>query len=336
MSRPSVILFVYVCTQWCASFAWSKTDTKPCLEMIKKKQYAAAGECFDKVAQSMGHGSKLSTFDKRTKGIYLLNGAKAFLKGVQDEKTPSTRAFYQERALQLYKRYLDEKLCLKKLRCQKIQATLYKISQEIGHATLTLVANQKAVVQLTGYKFEQQYTLPPNKSYRLRPGTYKLKAKIEGKPPISHTITLASNASTVESFTTTIPSPSAAPSKTLPVVLLISGVVVAGVGGALMLIATLPSQSLRTQYDEAEANAKANKEETPTTEMNRLRNELETSIAQGVPLYTAGIAALAVGSIATATGIITFFTSTPAKPTNAPLFPHHHLFHGSTLLHTSN
>jgi hypothetical protein len=167
---------------WLAVGGTSVLAARPdqqCIDSFRKKEFVSAADCFEKLS------AKTPLTEKDKKGRWLRNAAVSFNNAAKavgkstKKDTVAQAAYYRERAVLLFDRYLTQKLCRSPRRCKSAAKLRALIERSIGYASISIVVNdKKAAYTVTGYEFLKQGT--GNKPLNLRPGDYTVSVKYPG------------------------------------------------------------------------------------------------------------------------------------------------------------
>lgn len=165
----SVLCCVYGVSLSSASAALS---AQVCSKLAAGKAYPESAQCFLRLSSKIQRATS-SKVERKLKGLYMLNASKLFAKEATKLNHTVKSSFFREKAAHVLRTYLKQKLCTQTFRCQEVQGRLWKLEQQIQYGQVTLVAKGKGKLSISGYRYKREFVFPPNRSVRLRPGTYK-------------------------------------------------------------------------------------------------------------------------------------------------------------------
>ncbi len=163
---------------------YASDPSSTCAQLFRQEQHKLAAECYAQIAAKMPPPDKLDDLQKKRKGLFLQNAAKAYQKHASNQKESQEQRYYYERASEPLRLYLKERLCVKEFRCQAVKGMLFDLENKIGYATFTLTNSlaDTARVEIKGYQFERDIPLSGQENLRLRPGSYRCVSPIPAKP----------------------------------------------------------------------------------------------------------------------------------------------------------
>ncbi len=156
---------------------YASDPSSTCAQLFRQEQHKLAAECYTQIAAKMPTPDKLDDLQKKRKGLFLENAAKAYQKHAAAQKEAQEQRYYYEKAAEPLRSYLQERLCVKAYRCQAIKGMLFDLDAKIGYAALTLTNSlaETARVEIKGYQFEREVSLSGQENLRLRPGVYQVR-----------------------------------------------------------------------------------------------------------------------------------------------------------------
>ncbi|MCB9639639.1 MAG: hypothetical protein H6727_12165 [Myxococcales bacterium] len=312
-NRWFIVLLAFLGLGWPLSSTHAQSEAKTCGQLFKQQQTKLAGDCFAQLAERMPPLQKLDELQKRQKGIYLQNAAKAYANHAQSAERANEQTFFFEKASQLLHLYLNEKLCNKDYQCRSVQGLLYEYEQKIGYATLSLFdeSGTSPQVELRGYRYERRFTFQKKHTEKLRPGTYTMRVTYANAEPISRIFTIGKGENRPEKLVASIARPRTPPvvQKKAPLgawVVLVGGIVVVAGGAALLGVSLAMDGGVATRL--SNSGSVANADETKA-----VGDEYNTALG----LNTGGWVAIGAGAAIALGGVLWLVLapkSSPAPP----------------------
>lgn len=170
------------------TMAYSKPGTQKtatdCSSTLNQGKFLQAAVCYEALVNNMPHGDKLSRLDKKRKALYLNKASYSLAQQARLTQDVAQQSYLYEQAQQRLQQILQEKLCLKELRCRLLRGQIAEFFGSIAYSRLVLVIQRKASVRVkvTGYQYSRQWVVAETTTLRLRPGTYTILHQEEGKP----------------------------------------------------------------------------------------------------------------------------------------------------------
>lgn len=313
--------------------AYAQTPT--CSDLYRQKKFLPAGKCFERKANAMGESKQLSKIQRYLKGQSLRNAALSYRKAGQAEQNAEKAVYRYEQALLILQRYLKENLCQKQYLCRLAKGESLELLNQIKYVQLSIVTspNKRAIVRIQGFKYKIQHFSPPQWNKRIRPGRYTVRVKYEGQkvivreiiatPGKALTIALLAPTPVVVRRRPSIPrtsvvrirplprKPKVVQHKTsaFPFVIAGAGVLVAGVGAALLIygqsqIGTRDEALKKIQSDISGANTpKARIEKVDENSFQALRTQMDTAHKNAASVLLPGWILVGVGGATLLTGL---------------------------------
>ncbi len=152
---------------------------RSCADLFALKAYEESAICFEKLA-GYYNSSSLSIAEKYKKGMFLKNASSAWIKAAENTEKKTLYYYYYERSYLVLNRYLSEKLCRSKLRCQAVLKRQSQLLKKINYGKIYLQNREKgeaANIDITGFRYRKSISLKGSKErkLRVRPGKYIVK-----------------------------------------------------------------------------------------------------------------------------------------------------------------
>lgn len=286
--------------------AQAADPSSTCTQLFRQNQHKLAADCYAQLASQMPKGSGLDALQKKQKGLYLQNAAKAYSTHASEQKDSQTQRFFYELAAKQLRTYLEEKLCLKVYRCQAVKGMLYDAETKVGYATLTLTNSlpEAARVEIKGFQLDRDFSLTDQTNVRLRAGTFKIRVTYPKKESKELSIELKENETRVFETATMGKGPyqqGLTSGQIGGISLVATGIAILGIAAALIWV---------SKNIERDNIAQLNKERytTPTSAI-----AFSEAYEDARRFNALGFIGLGVGSAALGGGLLWFFLAKPQK-----------------------
>ncbi len=317
------------------SLAWAQSVN--CGQLFQAKKYLTAAECFQKKASKMPSALQLSKIQRYLKGQTIRNASLAFQKAASLQQNIEVAAYRREQAVRMLRQYLKEDLCQKKYLCRQARGNILELLHLIKYTPLSIITapGQRATVKVTGYQYKIQHISPPQWNKSVRPGRFRIEVRYEnGKVVRKQVIVSPGQARTVTLLGAVLTRKTPTPlkvqrrSSAVPWIVLASGLVLAGSGGALLglgvtktgerdkLAKDLAQEAANKNATERLAMVAANETQTRIKQMDNAHQTAATTLPMGWTLAGVGLATVA-------TSIVLFFVMQPKAAPKTTTLPTH-------------